>query len=143
MTDPITIDDFELETAARKAIWQDNILREARAPLEIRVENGAVTVNGWVRSENQHERLLFRLATIPGVVKVIDRLFSDPKIAQRVAAAVAADPTLSSSQVEVSSYYGQVTLHGFVSGTAKRDALVALASGVAGVQDVVDRLTVE
>jgi osmotically-inducible protein OsmY len=68
---------------------------------------------------------------------------TDPGITTAVKAKLAADETVKAYQIDVDTARGVVTLSGAVeTSTAKEQALL-IARGTDGVQDVVDRITVD
>lgn len=134
--------DEELHELVIEAIQDDIVVRESRVPIAVSVAQGVVTVAGVVLSNTMRDRVLYAAATVPGVVKVIDQLYTDPEIEKAVARLLSADPTIRDELIEVHSYEGRVFLVGGVEDEAYRAAALVLAHTVPGVQDVVDRLSV-
>ncbi len=137
--------DLEIYESVIEAIEGDNVVRESRVPFTVSVEKGAVTVKGVVLNEMVRRRVLYAAATVPGVEKVIDRLYSDADIERAVARALAADPALKgiAPAITVTSYGGIVTLHGTVTNPDEKTTAVRLASATVGVYRVDDHLEIE
>ncbi len=134
--------DEEIHELVIDAIRDDIVVRESRVPVAVSVAQGVVTVAGVVLSDTMRDRVLYAAATVPGVAKVVDQLYTDPEIEKAVAKALAADTDIRDELIEVHSYEGRVFLVGGVEDETRRAAALALALTVPGVQDVVDRLSV-
>lgn len=134
--------DLSISDAIAYAIGRLTEVRESRTPVSFSVENGVVTVSGVAFTETLRRRILYAIATTPGVTRVIDRLVDDEDIRIAVAQALA-DPTAlgaGEAHVIVASYQGVVTLSGRVASDQKRMAAIEAARKVAGVQTVIDNL---
>lgn len=140
--DPET--DLYIYEAVRNALDGLTQVRETRAPLEITVENAVVTIDGAVFTEPMRRAVLFTASTVPGVRKVVDRLYDDEDLRIAVAQALAAAPELREARepIGVASYQGAITLYGKVNTQEERRAATKLASGVRGVRRVLDNLVV-
>jgi osmotically-inducible protein OsmY len=135
--------DLELLEAVTQAVESMPLVRETHVPVEITVESGVVTLNGVVMTGVMRRGVLYKASTTPGVQKVIDNLYEDPQIENAVAHALATDDSLKELPfVTVRSYRGNVTLSGKVTREKERAAVIAIASGVEGVRDVIDELTI-
>ncbi|MGB4677312.1 MAG: BON domain-containing protein [Aggregatilineales bacterium] len=134
--------DMELQEIVNERLESDSVVRELDIPLETEVLDGVVTVTGVARSRMTRERILYLVASTPGVKKVIDNLVTDPEIETEIARLVAADPSIRPRLFKVSSYMARVTLYGEVESEEERQAILTLARSVAGVRDILDYLTV-
>jgi osmotically-inducible protein OsmY len=132
--------DMELEELVTEAIRRDTVIRETHVPIDVSVTDGVVTVSGVVLSRIMHDRVLFLAASVRGVKKVIDALFSDPEIEVAVAARIAEHKSFNNDQVDITSYHGRVMVTGEVDTEEERAEVVALAAAVPGVRQVIDRL---
>lgn len=139
---PLTAADLDLYERVHEALDAQDVVRESDPPLLVGLADGVATVSGVVRTRIMRERVLYVVASTPGVKKVIDELFTDPEIANAVAEALAAEPGLDSAAVDVSSYKGHITIYGQVPGEDQHARALAIAAAVPGVQDVLDRLEV-
>lgn len=137
-----SLTDLDIYEAVVEAIESFNPIRETRVPVEVTVKDGIVTLEGVVFTDTMRRMILYAASTTAGVRKVVDRLYDDKGLELAVAQALMADPTLRmvSSPIRVSSYAGTVTLYGKVSSKQERLAAIAVASRVAGVRAVIDRL---
>lgn len=132
----------------RVEVWHD-AGPEARGTIEVRVEDGAVTLDGDV-SGLGHKRLAGVLAWwVPGVRDVVNGLGvvplekdSDGEMADGVWLALEKDPLVQPDSILVSSRDGVVTLSGTVHSEAERDAAEHDAWCVWGVDLVENRLAV-
>jgi hyperosmotically inducible protein len=77
-----------------------------------------------------------------GVMVVVGCAATDPGLTTKVKAKLAADDTVSASQIDVSTHDKVVTLSGTVGSEAERDRAVQLARETEGVADVENRLMV-
>jgi osmotically-inducible protein OsmY len=132
--------DMELEELVTEAIRRDTVIRETHMPIDVSVTDGVVTVSGVVLSRIMHDRVLFLAASVRGVKKVIDALYSDPEIEVAIAARIAEHKSFTNDQVDIASYHGRVTVAGEVDTEEERAEVVALAAAVPGVRQVIDRL---
>jgi osmotically-inducible protein OsmY len=132
--------DMELEELVTEAIRRDTVIRETHVPISVSVADGVVTVGGVVLSRIMHDRVLFLAASVRGVKKVIDGLYSDPEIEVAIAARIAEHKSFTNDQVDIASYHGRVTVAGEVDTEEERAEVVALAAAVPGVRQVIDRL---
>ena len=130
--------DVNIYQAVVDAVEGLNMVRESRAPVTVKVERGVVTLTGIVVSETMKRAVLYRAATSPGVVKVIDRLYEDPKLRLAVAAALALDPVTGPHQTSITNtcYLGMITLSGPALPQDIQDKAREIAASVAGVREV-------
>jgi osmotically-inducible protein OsmY len=135
--------DMELEELVTEAIRRDTVIRETHVPIDVSVTDGVVTVGGVVLSRIMHDRVLFLAASVRGVKKVIDALFSDPEIAVAIAARIAEHKSFNNDQIDIASYHGRVMVAGEVDTEEERVEVVALAAAVPGVRQVIDRLEIK
>jgi osmotically-inducible protein OsmY len=136
--------DLDLREAVLEAIESHDVVRESRTQVEVSVEDGVVTLGGVALTASMRRRILYAAATVPGVHKVIDRMYDDEELKVTVAQTLAADPALQNlpRPIGVTSYQGAITLYGRVASDEQQAAAVAAASQVAGVRRVTGNLTV-
>lgn len=130
--------DADLYEAVIDAVEGVNMVRESRAPVSVSVEGGVVTLTGVVISETMKRAVLYYASTVPGVRKVVDKIFEDPKLRQAVAMALLADPLLGPHQTEIliTSYLGMITLSGPALPQDVQSKAVDIAASVPGVREV-------
>ncbi|MFP2924944.1 BON domain-containing protein [Pyxidicoccus sp. 3LG] len=122
---------------------------EARDAIEVRVEDGVVTLDGDVTGLG-HKRLAGVLAWwVPGVRDVVNGMGVSPheqdndgEMADGVRIALEKDPLVSTESVSISSRSGVVTLSGAVSSELERDAAERDAWCVWGVDRVENQLVI-
>jgi hyperosmotically inducible protein len=138
------VSDEATREAALRAIHSLSVVRESRSPVEVSVEDGVVTLRGWVLSDVMRRVVIGAAEATPGARRVIvDQLYDDSNLRLAVGRALAAVPLLSrQSNIYVSCYQGMVTLAGQVSDEEERDVALQAAASVEGVRSVVERLSV-
>jgi len=141
MTMARAVDDVDIYEAVVEAVEGLNIVRESRAPVTVKVERGVVTLTGIVVSETMKRAVLYRAATRPGVVKVIDQMYEDPKLRLAVAAALASDPLVGPHQtsITITCYLGMITLSGPALPEDVQSRVREIAASTPGVREVFTR----
>jgi osmotically-inducible protein OsmY len=134
--------DLRLQERVSQAIHELVMVRETRIPITVHAQDGVVTLKGHVLSEIMRRAVQYKVATTPGVTKVIDELYDDPSVELDVAAALAAHRMLAERSIITTCYRGEVTLTGEVGSEDERAAVIETAAGVEGVRTVVDHLQV-
>lgn len=131
--------DVDIYEAVVEAVEDLNMVRESRVPITIGVDRGVVSLSGVVLSSIMHRGVLYRAATAPGVIKVIDHLVEDPGLRVAVAGALAADPTVGPLQpsIAIVCYMGTVTITGPALPADIRQKVKEIAENVPGVRGVV------
>jgi osmotically-inducible protein OsmY len=130
--------DVNIYQAVVDAVEGLNVVRESRAPITVTIERGVVTLNGIVLSETMRRAVRYRAATSPGVVKVIDQLYEDPRLRLAVASALAGDPTTGPYQTTITNtcYLGMITLSGPALPEDAQSRARDIAASVPGVREV-------
>jgi len=140
--------DMDIETAAKSVLaWSADL---DSSPMEVSVDGGAVTLEGYVRWFWQRGRADALISSLRGVTKVHNKLavaptqeIADEVIAEDIVGELERARLLDESKVEVGVKDGVVTLTGKVGVTltswrAERTARTAL-----GVKDVDNQLSVK
>lgn len=150
LSDDSALLPFTLRTRVGKEVrtWRD-AGPEARGAIEVRVEDGVVTLDGDVTGLG-HKRLAGVLAWwVPGVRDVVNGLGVSPReqdndgeMADGVRLALEKDPLVSTESVSISSRGGVVTLSGAVSSEVARETAERDAWCVWGVDRVENQLVV-
>jgi len=146
------IDDTTIATRTKTALLADSTTDGL--DIDVEVNRDKVQLNGFVDSQAQVERAGEIARSIPGVSSVENNLLvsdgtrrtgeyiDDKVISTSVKAALINDPLAPASEIDVEVNRGVVSLGGYVDSNAKRDAAVAAAKGVKGVQKVINNLAV-
>lgn len=146
-----TIDDGVLTTRVKTALIGDN--RTKARQIDVETYRGEVQLNGFVDSAAAKTAATSVARNVPGVVTVKNNLqvgadrsagqvVDDATITARVRTALIGDPRTKSHQIEVTTNGGVVQLAGFVDNVTNKTAAEQLATRVAGVTRVNNRLEV-
>jgi osmotically-inducible protein OsmY len=122
-------------------LWSEQGLRTTTADIEVEAMEGAVTLNGRVRTQilqRQAERLA--RAGLNGW-QLQSNLVADDRLAMDLAARLAADPRTATANVRFEVFLGVAYLGGTVNSPEQRAAALDLAGHTPGVVQVQDRLT--
>jgi osmotically-inducible protein OsmY len=138
--------DADTEAAVLDALAADDVVH---APdIEVKVDDGAVTLSGLVEVVSQRERAERIALGVPGVASVDNRLrvwltVSADDVAERVTDALGRDALLGLDSIEVRVTGNDVVLSGAVTSRAHHDAAIAAAEAAPGVARVHDEISVE
>jgi osmotically-inducible protein OsmY len=123
-------------------LWSEQGLRTTTADIEVEAMEGAVTLNGRVRTQilrQQAERLA--RAGLDGW-QLQNNLVADDRLAMDLAARLAADPRTAAANVRFEVFLGVAYLGGTVNSPEQRAAALELAGHTPGVVQVQDRLAI-
>jgi osmotically-inducible protein OsmY len=123
-------------------LWSEQGLRTTTADIEVEATEGAVTLNGRVRTgilRRQAERLA-RVGLNGWQLQ--NNLIADDRLAMDLAARLAADPRTAVANVRFEVFLGVAYLGGTVNSPEQRAAALELAGHTPGVVQVQDRLTI-
>jgi osmotically-inducible protein OsmY/uncharacterized protein YrrD len=147
-------DDVVLLRASRAALagqpeYREDaaILADVRARLEdddpirtvglrhaaITVEQGRVTLSGYVPSRSMARRMADLARSAPGVLSVAERLVADDELERAVAAAIGRSPLNRTSRLSVHAEGGRVTVGGVFPSHEAKEAALRIAEAVPGV----------
>jgi osmotically-inducible protein OsmY len=137
--------DADTEAAVRDALAADDDLHAA--DIDVRVHDGAVTLQGMVELGHQRERAERIAMAVPGVTAVQNELtvwfaVSAADIAERVTDAIGVDAQVGRDRISVAVRNNAVTLTGVVTSEGHREAAVVAAAQTPGVLTVHDELSV-
>ena len=125
---------IELDANRDGFLSQDEVknIRGYAGPFEEADANhdGKLDANEFVKAESLHDRAY------------AERVANDSLITAKVKTALLREPALSSLDVSVETYQGEVLLSGFVKDETQRKKAVQTASTIAGVTGVKDGLAV-
>ncbi len=150
------LDDLTIEASIKTALLLNENVRARE--IGVRSKRGAVTLAGKVSSAAEAELARKIAEDIEGVLTVEnhleiesgdetdDRKFSekvdDTRIVAQVRAALMVNRNIDSTEIEVSSRNGIVTLTGIVPGGAEKDLAQEIAEDCRGVQGVINELRI-
>lgn len=141
----VTIKDETASSVAGQVydrLWSEQGLRTTTADIEIEAAQGAVALNGRVRTHllrRQAERLA--RAGLNGW-QLHNNLISDDQLAMDLAGRLAADPRTATANVRFEVYLGVAHLSGKVNSQEQRAAVLELAGQAPNVVKIEDRLTI-
>ncbi len=137
-----TTEDEELEGAVRDAILGYGTLRIWGHALQIDVNNGIVSLVGYVRTIVSKETAERIVRKVPGVKGVRNNLTVDTELEIAVAQALANDPRTVDGfpGILIGSAFGEIFLKGTVSTPEIKSAASEVAAKVPGVREVVNEL---
>jgi osmotically-inducible protein OsmY len=132
------MNDELLHEAVVEAVEDAELVRQSKAPVAVTVENGVVTVEAVVMSGHMKTVLLNQVAAVPGVVKVIDKVYEDRDIEITAARALAEHDALDALRppLIINSYKGVLTISGYVPEEALIDEALRIGEGIGGVRRV-------
>lgn len=147
-----TVDDATITSKVKVALVENPATKARQINVDTR--NGIVQLNGFVESSEAKSEAENAARTVSGVKSVENNLqvrngertmgnaLSDAEVTTKVKAALIADSRTKAYQIEVTTYKGIVSLGGFVSSTAEKDAAENVAKNVNGVVKVENGLKV-
>jgi len=146
------VDDTSIAARTKTALLADSTTDGLN--IDVEVDRDKVQLNGFVDSQAQVDRAGEIARGISGVASVKNNLkvtagtrqtgeyIDDKALSASVKAALADDRVAPAAEIDVEVNRGVVSLGGYVDTNAQRDAAVAAAKGVKGVQKVINNLAV-
>lgn len=123
-------------------LWSEQGLRTTTADIQIEAVEGAVALNGRVRTQimrRQAERLA--RASLNGW-QLRNNLIADDQLAMELAARLAADPRTATANVRFEVYLGVAYLSGTVNNEQQRAVVLDLARQTPNVLKIEDHLAI-
>ncbi|MBD3392988.1 MAG: BON domain-containing protein [Chitinivibrionales bacterium] len=117
--------------------------------ITVDVEEGIVTLSGWVGNLLEKERAIVVAKTIKGVRGIVDAVEPNPvarenqDLREDIRRALALDPVAESFEIDVAVDDGVVTLSGSVDSYAERRIAVNAAKGVKGIREIIDEISID
>lgn len=140
------ISDTEL---ARHVVALIDMIQHAHPySIEVKVESGEITLNGYVDWNYQIKHLLGLLKEMRGIKDIHCNLsirsgMQAKNVKSKLEAAISRHLHLSSSTINIGVNDGQITLSGYVTSRAYREAIVDLAWAIPGVNRVENHLVID
>jgi osmotically-inducible protein OsmY len=117
-------------------------LRTSRSEIDIAVEDGQVTLSGYVPSASIKHMAAILAGSVPGVNEVVNHLLDVPDLEREVAVALAGDERTRSWPIRVRAELGYVQLQGQVPDQEAAQTALEVARGAKGPKKVVNALKV-
>ncbi|MEA2586935.1 MAG: hypothetical protein QOF33_5020 [Thermomicrobiales bacterium] len=116
----------------------------------VEVDDGVVTLSGWVESDLKRAAAERAALRVKGVRAVANDILvkgvttrTDADVAKAVADALASNSVVPADRIAVAVDNGRVTLQGEVDRDYQRQAAVNTVREVVGVREVVDQITIK
>jgi len=139
--------DRRIESAAKASYNYRTVLEEK---VDVKADNGVVTLTGKVGDKDQKELAEDTVAGLPGVVSVVNMIevappapeHSDGWIAFQIRSLLLAKPHVSATSTTVRVNAGAVTLSGTADSAAQRELTEVYAGEIDGVKSVKNEIVV-
>lgn len=140
----ITADDEIAKRAVNALTWNASVPRDQ---IQLKVENGYITLNGkvnWYYQKSAAEQAVQTITGVKGVTNLIEikPVVSPTDVRQRIENALKRDAELEAKGIQVQVNHDKVTLEGRVRNWAEREAAERAAWAAPGVAHVVDHITI-
>jgi osmotically-inducible protein OsmY len=129
-----------LEWSVQEALEAYSPLRTSRPNITVTVDDGVVTLSGYVSSTSIKGMAAILAGSVGGVRQVVNNLLADPDLERSVALALAQDERTRPLRIRVRSEVGYVQLQGQVSGEEVAETALEVARTVEGPKGIVDAL---
>ena len=131
-----------LKRSVEEALEAYSPLRDSRPEITVTVDDGVVTLSGYVSSTSIREMATVMAGSVASVNEVVNELHADPKLERSVALALAQDDRTRPLPIRVRSEGGYVQLQGQVPDEAAAKAAMEIARTVEGPKQIVSALKV-
>lgn len=131
-----------LKQSVEEALKAYSPLRSSRPEITVTVNDGVVTLSGYVSSSSIKEMATVLAGSVANVNEVLNELHADPKLERSVALALAQDERTRSLPIRVRAGGGYVQLQGQVPDEAAVEAAMEVARTVEGPKQIVSALKV-
>ena len=131
-----------LKQSIEDALQAYSPLRTSRSEISVRVDDGQVTLSGYVPSTSMQRMAALLAGNVEGVNEVVNELVADPDLERSVAVALAADERTRPWPIRVRSEIGCVQLQGQAPDEATLQAALDVARKVKGPRQIVNALKV-
>lgn len=153
MTVGTQVDDAVISSSVSAALMANKDINSYDIKVEVR--KAEVMLSGFVDNQFQIDQAVALVNAVKGVTKVDNKLtikeqsssigdkIDDSVITTKVKASLLADDIIKSFDISVVSNNGEVQLSGFVENTTQIERATELASKVAGVQKVINMMSIK
>jgi len=132
-----------LKQSVEEALKAYSPLRDSRPEITVTVDDGVVTLSGYVSSTSIKEMATILAGSVASVSEVVNDLHADPMFERSVALALAQDERTRALPIRVRSVGGYVQLQGQVPDEKAAEAALEVARTVEGPKQVVSALRVK
>ena len=131
-----------LKLSVEEALRAYSPLRTSRPDITVNVDDGVVTLSGYVSSASMKGMASILAGSVDGVIDVANELLADPDLERSVALALSQDERTRSLPIRVRSEVGHVQLQGQVPGEEAVETALEVARTVSGPKQVVSAMRV-
>ena len=131
-----------LKQSIREALQAYSPLRTSRSDVHVTVDDGLVTLSGYVPSSSIKRMAAILAASVVGVSEVLNELRAAPDLERSVAMALATDSRTRSLPIRVRADLGYVQLQGLVPDEEAAQAALDVARKVKGPREILNALKV-
>jgi osmotically-inducible protein OsmY len=141
------LSDRDVALAVNERLYRDPAV--SNLLIEVEVDQGVVLLSGSVTNLMAQERAHRLAGTVRGVRAIVDRIKvvptfrPDSELEQAVTAALAAHPATEAYEIKATVERQRATLRGTVDSGAERRLAGRVAKGIAGLEAVANKLSVE
>jgi osmotically-inducible protein OsmY/uncharacterized protein YrrD len=137
--------DYRLDDAlmaeAKNALWSDEILRNTDyQEIDVSVADGIIKLQGHVITLRNKTRAEEAACSVPGILGLENELVVDDDLVIHVAQALGNNEQTCLEQISVGAQNGFITLNGYVSSAAIREAAEVIAASVPQVRGVINTI---
>ena len=129
-----------LQQSIQDALEAYSPLRTSRADIAVTVNNGTVTLSGYVPSTSIKDMAAILAGSVDGVSEVVNDLLADPELERSVALALAQDERTRPWFIRVRAEGGHVQLQGELPDDQAIETALEVARKVKGPKKVVSAL---
>ncbi len=129
-----------LQQSIQDALEAYSPLRTSRAEIAVTVNNGTVTLSGYVPSTSIKDMAAILAGSVDGVSEVVNDLLADPELERSVALALAQDERTRPWFIRVRAEGGYVQLQGELPDDQAIETALEVAREVNGPKQVVSAL---
>ncbi len=132
-----------LKQSVEEALEAYSPLRSSRPEITVTVDDGVVTLSGYVSSTSIREMAAILAGSVGGVSEVVNDLHADPELERSVALALAQDDRTRHLPIRVRSEGAYVQLQGQVPDEKAAEITLEVARTVNGPKQVLSALRVK
>jgi len=129
--------------AIYRAFWKDDVLRVLEYDeIDVHVKNGVVYLNGHIVSATSQSRIISALRTIPGILRIDNKLVLDDKLTLEIATSLGELEHTYACKFFTGASHGVISLNGIVSDENVKSLAEKCAASHPQVRGVVNNVQV-